>query len=198
MERYPEIHPRLIGFDIDCVVADTMEAFLRLALADYGIKILPEDITSFQVEECLPVDPAVINTIFARLLAAPIENGLQPMPHAVSVLTELSWHAPLTFITARPMQEPINRWLQHVLPDSVYRNSRLVAMGNHDGKARYVKKLGLQYFVDDRVTTCTELACAGYFPIVFEQPWNRGRHCFASIDSWPGILKSIRVAEHVS
>jgi len=198
MERYKGIHPGIIGFDIDCVVADTMEAFIRLAIDDYGINVLPEDITSFQVEKCLAVSPHIVDEIFARLLSAPLENGLKPMPHAVSVLTEMSACAPLTFITARPEREPVDRWLESIFSKDVYSNSRLVAMGKHDGKAQYVKELGLQYFVDDRVETCVELALAGISPIVFAHPWNRGRHSFASIDNWLDIKQRIIINEFVS
>lgn len=198
MEIYKEIHPGFIGFDIDCVVADTMEAFIRLAMDDYGIKVQPEDITSFQVAECLDVSPRIIDEIFARLLSAPVENGLKPMPHAVDVLTEMSAWAPLTFITARPDREPVVRWLESILTNDVYRNSRLVAMGKHDGKAQYVRELGLRYFVDDRVETCVELAQAGISPIVFAHPWNRGRHPFATIDSWLDIKQRIMINEFVA
>ncbi len=198
MQRDRGIHPGLIGFDIDCVVADTMEAFIRLAMDDFGLKVLPEEITSFQVEDCLAVAPSIIDEIFARLLSAPVENGLKPMPHAVSVLTEMSACAPLTFITARPEREPVDRWLESNFPKEVYRNSRLVATGKHDGKAQFVRELGLQYFVDDRVETCIELAQAGIFPIVFAHPWNRGRHSFASIDSWLDMKQRIIINDFVS
>lgn len=196
MERYITIEPDRIGFDIDCVVADTMEAFIRLARNDYGITIQPDDITTYEVEKCLAVDPRIIGEIFCRLLESPVENGLQPMAGAVDVLTALSGLAPLTFITARPVREPIDRWLAQVLPAPVYNRSRLVAMGNHDGKAAYINKLGLRYFIDDRLATCVELAGAGFFPIVFDQPWNRGNHGFAAVASWSGIKK--RIIRHES
>jgi hypothetical protein len=191
MQRYLQIDADRIGFDIDCVVADTMEAFIRLARDDYGITIQPDDITIYEVEKCLAVDPRIICEIFCRLLDAPVENGLQPMADAVDVLTALSERAPLTFITARPVREPIDRWLAQVLPAPVYNSSRLVAMGNHDGKSAYIKKLNLQYFIDDRLATCVELAGSGFSPIVFDQPWNRGKHAFASVASWGGIKKRI-------
>ncbi len=187
MKRYSHILPQDIGFDIDCVVADTMEAFIRLAKDRYDLDVKPEAITSFNVEHCLPIDPSIVNDIFECLLVAPDQYDLKPMPDAVRVLTSLSDHAPLTFITARPLEEPIAEWLQNILPEKVYRNSRLVAMGRHDGKAAYVRKLGLQYFVDDRVTTCFELAESGLSPVVFSQHWNRGRHNLASIESWGDI-----------
>ena len=193
MERFEQIHPGTIGFDFDCVVADTMEAFIRLARDQYGLTVQPEEITSFQVEECLRVPLEVVNDIFKKLLVAPLEHGLKPMPDAVAVLTEMAAHAPLTFITARPAKGPVDDWLATVFPVEVYSRSRLVAMGNHDGKAHYIREHGLQYFVDDRVETCVELARAGISPIVFSHPWNRGRHAFASVESWLGIKQRIRI-----
>ncbi len=197
MRRYKGIRPDLIGFDIDCVVADTMEAFIRLSADEYGIAVHPHEITSFHVESCLNMDEQIINEIFSRLLTDPVENGLKPVENAVAVLTRLSRHAPLTFITARPHGEPIDNWLRSVLPPEAYANTRLVAMGDHDGKVKHVKRMGLQYFVDDRVETCTELAKSGFFPVVFDQPWNRGKHEFASVDTWFGIKEMIDVHEYV-
>jgi hypothetical protein len=191
MQRYTNIDPGRLGFDIDCVVADTMDAFIRLALDDYGIRIRPADITAFEVERCLAVEPRIIEEIFARLLEAPLENGLRPMPGAIDALSALAAYAPLTFITARPLREPIACWLDRVLPAAVFADSRLVATGSHDGKSFHLKKHGLQYFVDDRLDTCAELAAAGFSPIVFDQPWNRGRHAFATVASWAAIKERI-------
>ncbi|MCK5341331.1 MAG: hypothetical protein KAJ60_09670 [Desulfobulbaceae bacterium] len=182
------IHPSLIGFDIDGVVADTMEAFIRIAGEDYGVyTISPEDITHFMVEDCLDIDPTIIDEIFTLLLDDPLKAGLKPMPYATVVLNELSHVAPLTFVTARPQREPIDKWLREVLGKSVYKKTRLVAMGEHDGKADYIKKFGLKYFVDDRAQTCIMLDQEGITPYVFSQPWNRGRHELETVKDWRGI-----------
>lgn len=108
-----KIDPRLIGFDIDGVVADTVEAFLRLGRERHGIgPFTPSQITDFEVAKCLPIEPAIIDAIFAELLENPIDADLQPMPGSVAALTALSQRAPLTFITARPLHQPIEDWLR--------------------------------------------------------------------------------------
>jgi hypothetical protein len=82
-----KINPALIGFDIDGVVADTGGAFIRIAGEEYGINsITLEDITSFEVIDCLDVDQGIIEAIFTRLLDDPLSAGLQPMEDAISVL----------------------------------------------------------------------------------------------------------------
>ena len=183
-----KIDPGLIGFDIDGVVADTMEAFIRLAREDHGVdSISPEDITDFDVEECLDLAPEVMNTIFVRLLHEPVIAGLRPMAHAVSVLKEFAQLAPLHFITARPDKGPIAEWLKLELGPDVFGRVHLVAMGAHDNKTGYIKELGLEYFIDDRVETCVALHREGITPLVYTQPWNRGKHELKTVGDWMDI-----------
>jgi len=184
----PKIDPASIGFDIDGVVADTMEAFIRLARCDYGVDtIAPDDITDFRVESCLDLAPHIIEDIFRRLLESPLQTGLKPMDHAVEVLGEFARRAPLTFITARPDHAPIADWLRHFLGEAIFAEARLVAMGDHDDKGRYIRELGLTHFIDDRAETCVNLTADGITALVFTQPWNRGRHHLATVENWPAI-----------
>ena len=185
-----KIAPEQLGFDIDCVVADTMEAFIRLAREDYNIKIIPEEITDFLVEDCLDIDPQIIDDVFSRLMDDPLGAGLKPMANSIEVLEELACKAPLTFITARPEAGPISHWLKSYLSDNAYRQSRLVATGNHDDKAEHIKTLGLTPFIDDRAMTCNFLArMSTVTPIVYDQPWNLGKHSLYSVSDWLGIKR---------
>lgn len=185
-----KIHPELIGFDIDGVVADTMEAFLRLAREDHGIdSISPADITEFEVEDCLDMEPAVVENIFTRLMLEPVTAGLRPMVHAVDVLQEFASVAPLSFVTARPDREPIEEWLRLELGQTAFSKVHLIAMGAHDKKTDYIKDLGLRYFIDDRAQTCITLHDEGISPRVYSQPWNQGKHKLATVDSWQDIRK---------
>ena len=183
----PSIHPGRIGFDIDGVVADTMEAFIRIAREEHGIAVHPEEITAFQVEDCLDMDPKVVGEIFRWLMEDPLGAGLQLMPYAGRVLREFARHAPLTFVTARPLAQPIADWLRVMLGEEAFRQSRLIATGEHDDKARHIRAMGLSHFIDDRAQTCLLLEEAGFSPIVFSQPWNRGRHRLPMVENWLAI-----------
>lgn len=188
-ETYQPIHPGQIGFDIDCVVADTMEAFIRIAENEYDISIAPEHITEFTVENCLPIDPDIIDAIFLRLLDDPLKHRLLPMKDAVSVLENFARYAPLTFVTARPNRPPIYNWLKTILGAKITTKARLVAMGDHDGKVDHIKELGIKYFIDDRFETCEEIAAHGITAIVYSQPWNENRHSLPTVKSWSEIEK---------
>lgn len=183
-----KINPALIGFDIDGVVADTGGAFIRIAGEEYGINsITLDDITSFEVIDCLDVDQGIIEAIFTRLLDDPLSAGLQPMEDAISVLHRFADEAPLTFVTARPHKKPIARWLKNFLQPATFEKIRLVAMGVHDNKTSYIKDLGLKYFVDDRLQTCRMLANEGITPLVYNQPWNKNGHDLPTVNDWQAI-----------
>lgn len=182
------INPRQLGFDIDGVVADTTETFIRLAREDYSFIVKPEEITDFTVGNCLPMAPEAIAEIFERLLSTPIEIDLKPTHGSMPVLRELAKSGPLTFITARPDPKPIAAWLERHLGEEAFSEARLVATGDHDGKAVHIKRLDLHYFIDDRHLTCNQLATEpGITPIVYSQPWNRGRHVHNSVENWADI-----------
>jgi len=188
MLQMNRIDPALIGFDIDGVVADTGSAFIRIAGEEYGINsITLDDITSFEVIDCLAVDQGIIAEIFSRLLDDPLTAGLQPMSDAISVLHRIAEEAPLTFVTARPHENPIARWLKHFLHPAAFDKIRLVAMGEHDKKIPYIKDLGLRYFVDDRLQTCKMLAQEGITPLVYRQPWNTNGHDLPTVNDWQAI-----------
>ncbi|MDY0389655.1 MAG: hypothetical protein RBQ88_01915 [Desulfobulbus oligotrophicus] len=183
-----KIHPAEIGFDFDGVIADTIEAFIRIACEQYdycGIK--REHITEFSVEQCLDMDAGIAEEIFLRILHDSVGTGLLPMPGAVEVLTEMADHTPVTIITARSEAEPVHYWLKQMFPAQIAQALHVVAMGDHDDKARHIKSLGLTAFIDDRVETCLQLRQTGVHSIVFAQPWNHNRQGLPVVHSWTDI-----------
>jgi uncharacterized protein len=177
-----------IGFDLDGVIADTAGAFIRLACEEHEFcSFTLEDITSFQVEDCLSIPAGVVETIFDAILRDSLGTGLQPMEGAVQVISDMACAAPVTIITARSLHQPVQDWLEHFFPAATCANIRLVAMGHHDDKARYIHEHKLRYFVDDRIETCLQLAEVAITPLVFSQPWNQGRHGLQSVGSWQEI-----------
>ncbi len=186
--RYEKINPELLGFDFDGVIADTAETFIRLACEKYGIcTICKEDITNFEVEQCLELDQEMVNDIFTMVLLDSVGTGLKPMDGAIEVIGELTESAEVTVITARPCADPVHNWLEKMLPKSSLPRIRVVAMGGHDDKSRHIHDHGLRYFIDDRAETCIQLSEAGIQPFVFSQPWNENRHQLPVVNSWQEI-----------
>ena len=112
---------------------------------------------------------------------------MAPFPHAVPVLTRLARETPLLFVTARDRRRPIEHWLHRNLASVPPAAIRVLATGDPDTKIHYLKDHGIQYFVEDRLETCLQLADHGITPILFAQPWNRQPHPFPEVADWPEL-----------
>ena len=177
-----------LGFDIDGVVADIMTTFLDMARERYGPHPFGyDDITTFYLEDCLGLEPLIIASLIRELIDRPHELPVNPFPHAVRVLSRLAEEAPLLFITARDRSEPIQLWLNRTLAPVPSRSIWVMASGDPDAKLHYLKTHAIDYFVEDRLETCFDLAREGITPIVFAQPWNRQPHPFIEVSDWPEL-----------
>lgn len=190
------IPPGKIGFDFDGVIADIGETFIRLACTDHGYCSLElNNINSFQVEQCLDIPFEIVARIFEDILEDSINTGLKPIAGAIETLNRLSTQSSVTIITARPEITPVRDWLDLYCGSETSEKITLVSSGDHDDKERYIRQHNLSYFVDDRVHTCVQLAEAGLSPVVFGQPWNRGQHDLASVESWQEISRMLGLSE---
>lgn len=177
-----------IGFDFDGVIADTAEAFVRLACEDHNYcSFTKEDITNFELTNCIDIPSHLVEKIFTDILLDSIKTQLKPMEGAVNTLGELAKEAVVTIITARPIHEPVLEWLDLYFDPKTITNIKVVATGDHNDKARHIHAHNIKYFIDDRAATCTLLAQANITPIVFTQPWNSNRHNFQTVDNWQQI-----------
>jgi len=185
----PLIPKDRLAFDIDGVVADIMTTFLNLARQRYdkGHHLRYEHITTFFLEECLDLEPWIIEALIRELIDRPHELPVEPFPHAVPVLTRLAQEAPLLFVTARDRARPITTWLHRTLETVPPEIIRVLATGDPDIKLHYLKDHGIKFFVEDRLETCWPLAENGITPILFVQPWNRQPHPFLEVNGWPEL-----------
>lgn len=182
------VTPTNIAFDIDGVFANTMGLFLEIARKDYGINhIQYEDITTYFLEDCLDIDPAIITVIINRILEGEFERDLETIHGAVEVLSEIAEMHPLLFVTARPQLSTIKDWVHSKLP-ALPSEIEVIATGTFEGKADVLSLRGIQYFVEDCLEVCYMLSEQGISPILFSQPWNRSsNHPFTEVGSWAEI-----------
>ncbi|RJQ57684.1 MAG: haloacid dehalogenase [Desulfobacteraceae bacterium] len=180
-----KIPPPSVAFDIDSVIADTMTLFLDIARDEFGIEgIGYEDLTAYDLSECLKIDGSVIGQIVNRIQDGGYATALKPIQGAPEILGKISeCHSPILFVTARPHPGPIRGWIEErlLLPSS---GIEIVATGSCDAKVNVLLERGISYFVEDRLETCYELHAAGITPILFKQPWNRCRHPFTEVGNW--------------
>ena len=179
------IDPASVAFDIDGVFADTMTLFIDIARDEYDIDgISYEDITCYQLEDCLDIDKTIIQDIITKLLDGTYAAPLNAIEGASEVLTRLGRvYRPLLFVTARPYPGPIYDWILNALQlDS--NSIEVVTTGSFEDKADELLRRGISYFVEDRLETCFLLKEAGITPVLFKQPWNRDPHPFREVGTW--------------
>lgn len=176
--------PIVWGFDVDSVVGDLSAVLERVAWEVYGIKVSRAQFTEFRLEQCLPYEPDFVMEWISMALEPRWTEQMEPYPGAVEVLTRLAESQELRFVTARPETEPVRTWLLRHLPNVPPGRLRMEAVGNSGSKVRVLRQWGVTHFVDDHLETCVELNDNGIVPIVFEQPWNAGRHHFVTIRDW--------------
>lgn len=182
-----KIDPRAAGFDIDGVIADTMHLFLDIAREVYGVNhIAYGDITAYQLDACLDMDPDLIKTITGHIIEGDYPCDLAPMAGAGRVLRRIGVMGPLRLVTARPKPGPMDQWLAGLLPPDRFQVI-LETTGSFEAKADVLKKHQVRYFVEDRLDTCFLLAEQAITPVVFKQPWNRQPHPFQEVDGWPAL-----------
>jgi len=177
-----------LGFDFDGVIADTAEAFVRLACSEYGYcSFTQEDITNFELQDCLDIPLELVEKIFTDILTDSLATQLKPMPGVIECLEEFTLTSPVTIITARPLQNPVFDWLDRFFTTKAKESIKVVATGDHNDKVRHIHQHNLKYFIDDRAETCEQLVQENITPFVFTQPWNRDRHNLQKVANWQEI-----------
>ena len=187
------IDPAKLAFDFDGVLADTMALFLEIARQEYNINDIEyNDITRYQLDECLDIDPGIIAEIIERLLKGEYSQPLRPMAGAVEGMKKIRlYRNPLLLVTSRPYSGPLNDWMIHTLlldPGAF----EVIATGAADAKADELKTREIEYFVEDNIETCFSLREAGITAILYRQPWNRCEHPFTEIGSWSELAELIQ------
>ena len=187
------INPQAMAFDIDGVVADTMRLFIEILQREYGVSdVRYEDITSYNLSECLALSPEIIDQAIGHILTGNYDIPLEPIDGAPEVLGRLMPYShPLVFVTARQTLGPIEAWVKKLLPNAG-NGVDVIATGSFEAKTDVLLERQKRFFVEDRLETCFALQAAGIEPILFEQPWNRRPHPFVEVGTWDALAALIQ------
>ncbi len=178
------IDPRRLAFDIDGVIANTMQLFIDIAQEVYDINTIRYDgMTRYDLNDCLDIGPQLVSDIVQRITYGDYACRLDPIPGAVEALNRLRAITPVLLVTARPKLGPIRDWIaQEFGPGPT--EIEIIATGSFEAKPGVLTEKGIAWFVDDRLDTCYLLQQHNITPLVYVQPWNRQPHPFLEVDGW--------------
>lgn len=185
------IDPRQLAFDIDGVVANTMQLFIDIGREVYGIHhIRYEQMTEYNLRKCLNMDPEVIQAIVDRITEGDYPCELAPIPGAAGVLKRLITLGPIRMVTARPHLGPMQTWINQLL--GTHNGAvTITATGSFDAKPEFLMSQKITYFVEDRIDTCHLLQAHQITPVLFVQPWNRQPHPYTEVLDWKALERLI-------
>ena len=182
-----------IGFDIDNVILDFTEAFLRTASDKFGIlkKAKYSDVTRYAFYECLDISRDKCFEIVDYVLDNPFECKIKAVPGAIKVLTDLSKYTPLIFVTARKekFKKTTKKSVYSILPD-VDKSKIIIEHCKGSEKHLILDKLEVNFFIEDRTKNCRILNEKGIKTYLVNKPWNnktRPNDSFTRIDTWEEI-----------
>jgi len=186
------IHPDAIAFDIDGVIADTMNLFIHIAKTEFNISNIDyNEITDYDLSKCLDIEFKTIWDIIEIILSGKKDVHLKPIDGAKNFFHKLEAKTKkILLVTARPDDESIKSWIfKNIQIDPS--KLKLIATGDFKEKAKILLKHKITHFVEDRLGTCYLLQEQGISPIIFSQPWNNKKHPFTKVNSWDELEKLI-------
>ena len=187
-----------IGFDIDNVILDFTEAFLRTASDKFGIlkKAKYSDVTRYAFYECLDISRDKCYEIVDYVLNNHFECNVRPIKGSVEVLTTLSKDMDLVFVTARKniFKQQTKKLIYHTLPD-VDKSKITIIHESGSKKYKILNDLNIEGFIDDRSKNVRILNENNIDAYLFNRPWNaktRSDDSFERIDTWKEIYNLVK------
>lgn len=172
---------KLIAIDIDDVLSQSVEQFVRFSNEHFGTTLTPEDFTE-DLAKVWHVDHAEIARRLKIYFASDVIKQCRPMPGAALALEKLARTYKLAGVTSRTEQQmPATReWLKKHYPSIALEVhpaglwDKLEKNAHKKTKAALCVQLGAGYLIDDQPKHCLAAAECGISVVLFgDYPWNR-------------------------
>ena len=160
----------VFGFDIDDVVFDTFSVIKHVFMTEHGIDVGTP--TRFGLEEECNGKMATSQVSDAIDKALSYIDMNKPIHGALEFLREyqLVTKNKIIFITSRrlDMKNPTEELLSKWIPNLDY----VVFYAKDKSKGDFAVENGIQFFIDDRVKYCVDVASRGIVALMPRRSWN--------------------------
>ena len=156
-----------IAFDVDNVLADTINLWCKKVNNITGLKIIKDDISNHKIVGSVSLSPKFIYRIMAQIweewesLPMTEEN----IPEYISELEENDFV--IYIVTSRPKRSEkyVIKWLNK----NKLKYNKFYAIGPYSSKS----KINSDFLVEDAPEHIVKFIKSNRFAFIYDQPWNR-------------------------
>jgi len=167
---------RVIGIDIDSVLADSIELFIPFLNERFNKNLKLEDIVHYDFDKCYNVSPEEILEAFKDLTKYKLWRDIPIMDYAIEFMDYLTSRHIAVIVTSRPEEHMKDITLEWLAKHKI-KYSDLLFMDEKRDNDKYITGLKNGYKFDLFIEDCYEFAVKILkydIPVILiDYPWNR-------------------------
>ena len=169
---------KIIGVDIDDVLADFSSAFIAFCGEHYGKCVKKEDFTHVDFWRGWGVSREKLVSWLGAFNESYAEERMLPLPGSQEVICQMAECHELHVITSRPLEiaQGTVRWIERHFGKSfldVHFCTTKGGLVSTRSKKTVCEMLGAKILLDDHPQNADECSSNGIQVYLFDQPWNR-------------------------
>ncbi len=190
-----------IGVDMDEVLAELLEAYLKYHNHNYDTKVQKKDMFSYSFEEVLGGTHQENKQRILDFFKSDFFHKIKPVSGSLKAIPVLAQNHQLSIITARPhiIRLQTEEWLQQHFPDC-FHSINLTNQWHGEGTKHLKSKVGrehkIEMMIDDSLNHVQDCASQGIYTLLadFQYPWNKSVTLPKNskrVHSWKEIVEEI-------
>lgn len=166
-----------IAVDIDEVIAEYLDGYLKFLKAEFNQSFQKEDFFSYNFWEVIGYSKQTDIDRVDQYYKTKYFDDIQPSKDAVESLEKLAQKHQIYFITARPSEWKrkteiwLNRYFENIYYEVIY--LALAHKKNHEGKGAICRAHNINIIFEDRFDYAQDCAEKDIRVILFDKPWNK-------------------------
>ncbi len=170
---------KTIGVDLDDVLLNFNDSFLRFHNENYGTNFERKDVTQFEVEKLWSITALELQERFQKFYGSDQHKNAEPVEGAIDAIEELAKNNKLVIITSSPqsVEKSVREWLKNHFKDK-FEDIHFTKKSTFDhdkrrNKGEMCQELGIDVFIDDHPDNAESISACGIPVYLIDTPWNQ-------------------------
>ncbi len=191
-----------IGVDVDDVLAELMEAYLRYHNQNFNTRTQKKDMFSYSYRAVFGGTEEETQQKVLKFFKTDYFRNIIPVPGSLEMVRQLARQHKLCIITARPhiLRAETQQWLRKHFADAFHcinLTNQWHGVGKKKLKSEIGKEQKISIMIDDSLNHALDCAAAGIYVLLadFNYPWNQSTATLPEnikrVHSWEEIVDEI-------